>query len=136
MKPNLSDLAIATSATVVPIISQYIIKYTTLLYWIAHEFWKDIDDDLDPIQRLLWKVWAKFLYMTPEWIDRIGALVWMAFCKVPKGVWKSMPFTFLTVAQTSVALPYALNRVEDFFRRVARSDVGKHEERRGKLKDI
>mmetsp|Transcript_39190 Transcript_39190/g.71784 ORF Transcript_39190/g.71784 Transcript_39190/m.71784 type:complete len:475 (-) Transcript_39190:117-1541(-) len=121
---------------IVPVISQYIIKFTILLYWIAHEFWKDIDDDLDPIQRLLWKIWAKFLYMTPAWIDRIGALVWMAFCKVPKGVWKSMPFTFLTVAQTSVALPYALNRVEDFFRRVAHSDVGKHEERRGKLKDI
>ena len=121
---------------VVPVISQCIIKYTTVLYWIAHEYWKDIDDDLDPIQLLLSKIWAKFLYMTPEWIDRIGALEWMALCKVPKAVWKSMPFTFLTLALTSVVLPCALNRVEGFFRRVARSDVGKHEERRGKLKDI
>jgi len=108
---------------IVPVISQCIIKYTTVLYWIAHEYWKDIDDDLDPIQLLLSKIWAKFLYMTPEWIDRIGALEWMALCKVPKAVWKSMPFTFLTLALTSVVLPCALNRVEGFFRRVARSDV-------------
>ena len=106
-----------------PVISQYIIKF----YWLAHESWKDIDDELDPIQRQLWKIWGFFLIITPRWIDRIGALAWSGVNKVPSGVWKSIPFTFLTLAQTSVALPYVLNHVEDFFRRVAHSDVGKQQ---------
>mmetsp|Transcript_13738 Transcript_13738/g.29905 ORF Transcript_13738/g.29905 Transcript_13738/m.29905 type:complete len:152 (+) Transcript_13738:81-536(+) len=120
---------------IVPIITQYIIKYTSLLYWISHEFWKDIDDDLDPLQRLLWKLWALFLYLTPQAMDNVGALVWIAFSKVPKGFLKSMPFTMLTLAQTSIALPYALNRVEDFFMRAAHGNAERNEERRGKLKD-
>lgn len=66
----------------------------------------------------------------------MGGSIYVAFGRVPKGVWKSMPFTMLTLAQTSIALPYALNRVEDFFRRVAHSDVGKKdEESRGKMKE-
>ena len=47
---------------------------------------------------------------------------------VPMGVWKSLPLTMLTLVQTSIALPYALTRVEDYFRRVAHTrttnDVG------------
>jgi len=120
---------------IVPLVTQYIIKYSTLLYWISHEFWKDIDDNLDPIQRLLWKIWAIFLYFTPRAIDNMGSLVVMAFGKVPKGVLKSMPYTILTLGQTSIALPYALNRVEDFFRRAALSDVGIKGEGRGRVKE-
>lgn len=120
---------------IVPAITQYIINYTNTFYWISHEFWKDVDDDLDPLQRLLWKLWALFLYLTPQALDNVGALVLVAFSKVPKGVLKSMPFTILTLAQTSIALPYALNRVEGFFRRVAQSDVGRSEEGRGKVKE-
>lgn len=104
---------------IVPVVTQYIIKYTLLLCWIAHEFWKDIDDDLDPIQRLLWKVWDLFLYITPRQLDRSGELICILFAKIPGGVWKTMPYTIITVAQTSVVLPLALNRVENFFRRVA-----------------
>ena len=103
-----------------PVISQYIIKYTTLFLWIAHEFWKDIDDDLDPLQRLLWKLWDLFLFFTPHFLDSTGEIIYVTLSKVP---WKSMPLTLLTVAQTSIALPYALNRVEDFFRWAAQSDV-------------
>jgi len=126
---------------IVPIISQYIIKYTTLLYFIAHEFWKDIDDELDPLQRFLWNLWGAFtLHVMPSWLDRVLACIATAFQKVPKGIWKSMPYTFLTLAQTSVALPYALNKVEEFFRRVAHKDVvGKkmeeEDKRSGRLKE-
>jgi len=121
---------------IVPVITQYIVTYTTSLYWVLHEFWKDIDDELDPIERLLLKLWTAFLVVTPHWMDEIGAFVWWGVDKIPKGVWKSMPFTFLTLAQTSVALPYVLNHVEDFFRQAAHSDVGKpHDKQRGKLKE-
>mmetsp|Transcript_35285 Transcript_35285/g.85094 ORF Transcript_35285/g.85094 Transcript_35285/m.85094 type:complete len:506 (+) Transcript_35285:116-1633(+) len=110
---------------IVPVISQYIINYAKLVYWIAHEFWKDIDDDLDPLQRLLWKLWSLFLYLVPFRLEEITTGVRAAlFDKVPSGVWKSAPFTILTLAQTSVALPYALNRVEDFFWRAAVSRTG------------
>ena len=135
MKQNILYLTVIYSATVVPVISQYIIKYTTLLHWIVHEFGKDVDDELDPIQQLLWKTWALFLCITPHWMDRVGALVWLGASTVPKGMWESMPFTILILAQTSVALPFALNWMEDFFRRVAHSDVGKrHKNKRGKMK--
>ena len=133
-------LLYAHTNIVVPVISQYIIKYTTLFFWIAHEFWKDIDDDLDPLQRLLWKSWDLFLYFTPQFLDSTGEFICVTFSKVPKGVWKSMPFTMLTVAQTSIALPYALNRVEDFFRWAAHSDVSTNNDESGKkgnkLKEI
>ena len=56
----------------------------------------------------------------PEALDEVGAVGWLIFCKIP---WKSMPPLMLTVAQTSVALPWALNHVEDFFRRAAHSIV-------------
>eukprot|EP01082_Thalassiosira_pseudonana_P006783 g15042.t1 g15042 contig21:430537-432225(+) len=104
---------------IVPVISQYIIQYTQLSFHIAHEFWKDIDDNLDPIQRLLWKLWLLFLQFTPDWLDRIGCTCWTILSMVPLGVWKSLPLTMLTLVQTSIALPYALTRVEDYFRRVA-----------------
>jgi len=120
---------------IVPVISQYIIRYSILFYTIAHEFWKDIDDELDPIQRLLWKLWALFLRITPTQLDRIVAFAWHALCKVPNSIWKSMPFTMLTVAQTSIALPYALTHVEGFFRRAAHSDKMVMKERGTKLKD-
>ena len=72
-------------------------------------------------------------------MDRVGGAIWAAFGKVPKGVCKSMPFTMLTLAQTSIALPYALNRVEDFFRRAAHgSDVAAQKRERimeSKLKE-
>lgn len=118
-------------------ISQYIIKYTTIFVWAAHEFWRDIDDDLDPLQRLLWKLWELFLYLTPQFLDSTGEFIYVTFNKIPKSIWKSMPFTILTVAQTSIVLPYALNRVEGFFRWAAHSDVKKktNDYGRGRLKE-
>jgi hypothetical protein len=93
----------------VPVTTKHIIKYTTLFLFALREFWKDIDDDLDPLQRLLWKLWESWLYYSPEALDQ------------------SMPPVMLTVAQTSVALPWALNHVEDFFRRAAHGLVsGEH----------
>jgi hypothetical protein len=108
----------------VPVTTKHIIKYTTLFLFALREFWKDIDDDLDPLQRLLWKLWESWLYYSPEALDQVGAICWLIFCKIP---WKSMPPVMLTVAQTSVALPWALNHVEDFFRRAAHGLVsGEH----------
>ena len=104
----------------VPITTKYILQFTTLFLVVVHEFWKDIDDDLDPLQRLLWKLWAIWLHYSPEALDQVGAICWLVFCKIP---WKSMPPVLLTLAQTSVALPWALNHVEDFFRRAAYSLV-------------
>jgi len=126
---------------IVPIISQYIIKYTTQIYTIAHEFWKDIDDELDPLQRFLWKVWDYLIahvtptlrkvwdyviaHVTPASMHTMGGMVWVGFSKVPKGIWKSLPYTMLTLVQTSIALPWALNNVEHFFRKVAHGHVGR-----------
>ena len=104
----------------VPITTKYILQFTTLFLLVVHEFWKDIDDDLDPLQRLLWKLWAIWLDYSPEALDQVGSFCWLIFCKIP---WKSMPPVLLTLAQTSVALPWALNHVEDFFRRAAYSLV-------------
>ena len=104
----------------VPITTKHVIKYTTLFFHAMHEFWKDIDDDLDPVQRLLWKLWESWLYYSPEALDQVGAICWLVFNKIP---WMSMPPIMLTVAQTSVALPWVLTHVEDFFRRAAHSLV-------------
>jgi len=104
----------------VPLTTKYILQYTTLFLLAVHEIWKDIDDDLDPLQRLLWNLWESWLYYSPVALDEVGAVCWLVFCKIP---WKSMPPIMLTVAQTSVALPWALNHVEDFFRRAAHSLV-------------
>jgi hypothetical protein len=106
----------------VPMTTKHIIRYTTLFLYALHEFWKDIDDELDPLQRLLWKLWESWLVYSPEALDQVGAIGWWVVCKIP---WKSMPPVMLTVAQTSVALPWALNHVEDFFRRAAHVLVGR-----------
>ena len=105
---------------IVPVTTKYILNYATLFLFAVHNFWKDIDDDLDPLQRLLWKVWDIFLYYSPEKLDQVGLIAWMIISKIP---WKSMPPIILTVGQVSVALPYVLNHVEDFFRRAAHSIV-------------
>ena len=55
----------------------------------------------------------------------MGAWVLFAYSNIPKGVFKRMPYIVLTIAQTSIALPYALNHVEDFFRRAAHGDRGR-----------
>eukprot|EP00984_Skeletonema_dohrnii_P014483 scaffold6088_cov140-Skeletonema_dohrnii-CCMP3373.AAC.21 len=104
----------------VPVTTKYILQNTTLFFLAMHEFWKDVDDDLDPVQRLLWKLWESWLYYSPEALEQVGAICWLVLCKIP---WKSMPPVILTVAQTSVALPCVLNHVEDFFRRAAHSLV-------------
>ncbi|KAL3779509.1 hypothetical protein HJC23_011145 [Cyclotella cryptica] len=110
---------------IVPILSQYIIKYTNLAFWIAHEFWKDIDDELDPIQRLLYKLWLCFLTITPNWLDSVGRSFARLLCMVPWETWESLPKMILTSLLVFVAVPYALNHVEDFFRRAAHeSDAG------------
>mmetsp|Transcript_8015 Transcript_8015/g.14876 ORF Transcript_8015/g.14876 Transcript_8015/m.14876 type:complete len:534 (-) Transcript_8015:337-1938(-) len=109
---------------IVPLVSQYVIHYSKIIYSISHDFWKNIDDDIDPLQRLFYKLWSYFLHLTPEWMDDIGRSLWNAADKIPKGIWKSMPMTILTVGQTSVLLPFALSRVEEFFRGLAYGNVG------------
>lgn len=126
-----SPLTVARSATVVPVISQYLLQYLAALHRLAHDFWKDIDDELDPLERLLERCWASFLVLTPEWADAAGALVRACLGRVPRKAWTGALFTLLTLAQTSVALPFVLRRVEDFFRRAAHSDAGRqHAQRR------
>lgn len=98
-----------------------------MMYWAVMEVWKDIDEELDPLHRLLLKLWALFLWYTPWWMDRMGESAWSVLCKVPVGVWKSMPYTILTLAQTSIALPYVLRHVEDFFRKTALKTGRLHE---------
>lgn len=108
----------------VPLISTCVIKYTVMLYSMLHESTKNSHDNLDPMQRLLCKLWAAFLYATPQSIDKINGLAWNA---VPKEILKHMPFTILTFAQTSIALPYLLDIVEDFFMQEAEIKVVKYE---------
>jgi hypothetical protein len=107
------------TTTVVPILAQYIIKYTNLAMWISHEFWKDLDDELDPIQRLLYKLWLYLLTLTPEWIDSIGRGLLKLLNIVPWETWEGLPKMILNSVLVFVAVPYALNHVEDFFRRRA-----------------
>merc|ERR1719491_30783 len=47
--------------SIVPIISKFIVKYANVLARRAHETYKDLDDDLDPLQRLLHQLWGPFL---------------------------------------------------------------------------
>ena len=107
-----------------PVISQHVVRRATALAWMAHEAYRDIDDDLDPLQRLLWSLWLLFLSHTPDWMDQVGSTVYGGLCKVP---YRSMALTALTVAQTSIALPVALNKVEDLARYAARSETTKEQ---------
>lgn len=119
---------------ILPIISKYITKYAVILPRVAHELWEDIDYYLDPLQRLLWKLRAKFLHLIPRWVDgRMGGLAQMALGRIPDGVWDNLPQMLLTLVQTYIALPYVLNRVEDFFRRLARDDKGQTVGRKGNI---
>mmetsp|Transcript_17075 Transcript_17075/g.30859 ORF Transcript_17075/g.30859 Transcript_17075/m.30859 type:complete len:92 (-) Transcript_17075:353-628(-) len=90
-----------------------------------------MDDELDPLQRFLWNIWDYFILhivpVTPTSMNNMGGMVWVGFSKVPKGVWKSLPYTMLTLVQTSIALPWALNYVEHFFRGLAHGHVGRYE---------
>ncbi len=111
--------------TVVPVISQYIISYATaLLHWAERELSMDADDDDDysivgAMKRLVWMAWALSLSRMPRWMDGMGRLAAAAIGRIPSGI----PLTVATVAQTSIALPYALGRVEDFFMWAASSKV-------------
>jgi hypothetical protein len=116
---------------VVPVLSQYIMEYTTLAFWIAHEFWKDIDDDLDPVQRFLYNIWLYILTKTPDWLDDIGRTFVKLLQMVPWETWEGMPRLILNSLLVFVAVPYALNRVEDFFKKVAH----KHDESEKVKKD-
>lgn len=104
---------------IVPVISKYVIDCSIIVYGMMHDFYVDVDDDLNPIQNLLWNFWFLFLWLTPEGMDRVGAFIYWSLCQIPKGVWRSVPFTVLTLAQTSIALPWALEHVEGFFKEVA-----------------
>ncbi|KAL7482790.1 hypothetical protein ACHAW6_012359 [Cyclotella cf. meneghiniana] len=110
---------------IVPILSKYTIKYTNLTFWIAHEFWKDIDDELDPIQRLFYKLWLYILTLTPNWLDSIGRSFVSLLCMVPWETWKGLPQMILTSILVFVVVPYALNNVEDFFRKAAHESDAK-----------
>jgi len=46
---------------------------------------------------------------------------------IPYGIWRGVLLTIVTVAQTSIALPYALGWVEDFLVWAPRGKPNKHE---------
>ncbi|KAL3783810.1 hypothetical protein ACHAW5_003206 [Stephanodiscus triporus] len=101
---------------VVPVVSQFIIEYATaLLSWMAREFSKDVDDDSYSMQSLLWRAWRLFLSCVSRWTDGMEGAIATATDMIPSSVWRGMPLTMATAAQTSIALPYILGRVEDFF---------------------
>lgn len=98
-------------------ISQYVIGHSAaVLHWTRRELSTDVDDD-DPLvvgatKRLIWMAWALILSHIPRWMVRTGGYASVAMGMIPSG----MPLTIATVAQTSVAVPYALGRVEEFFK--------------------
>jgi hypothetical protein len=94
-------------------------EYVGLVIWISHEFWKDIDDELDPVQRFLYKIWLYILTITPDWLDNIGRSFVQLLQMVPWESWEGMPRLILNSLLVFVVVPFALNHVEDFFRRIA-----------------
>lgn len=114
--------------TVVPLIAHQIIEYSVLFYARVHDFLKDADDELDPMQRMLGELWALCVRVTPAPVAEFAC---NAFSKVPERVWNGMPFTVVTLVLTAIALPYALKHMENLFRREARRDERKYKIERG-----
>ena len=110
-----------------PIISGHILDYLTFAIEIAHEFWKDVDDGLDPIQAFFYKVWLSFLTVTPDWMDNIIGSAVVLFNKVPWETWESVPRILVNSILALIAVPFALNQVEQFYKRAAHKNevVGK-----------
>ena len=111
------------TVTVVPFFTQYIIKYITLLYFTSIEFWKDKSEYLDLLHHLFWKVWS--LLLSFAFVERVVQSVSTISNMIPSGIWKALPFTILTLGQTSVLLPWALFHVENIFRRAAHRNAAK-----------
>ena len=100
----------------VPMTTNYIMQYATFILVALFDFSKDIAGGVDPIQGLLWEAWEMFTYLSPAALVEVLMLVWFILSKIP---WKSIPPVMLTLTQTSIALPWLLNHVENFFRRAA-----------------
>ena len=92
---------------VVPVVSQCIIECGTAMQ-----------------RSVLW-AYEFFLSCMPRWMDGAGGAA--AIGRIPNGVWRAVPLTIITVAQTSIALPFALGRFEDFLVRATRGKPNKHE---------
>lgn len=122
--PLTSCIFIFHTKTVVPVITQYIIKYTTLLYLTSPEFWKGKTEYfLDPLQSIFWKVWTFLLSFVL--VERVVESLYMIGAMIPSGIWEALPFTILTLGQTSILLPWVLYHIENIFRRAAQSSAAK-----------
>ena len=87
--------------------------------WIAHEFWKDIDDELDPLQRLFYNIWLYLLSLTPGFLHGVGHYFVKLLQLVPWETWAGLPRLILNSLLVFVVVPMALNYVEDHFKKVA-----------------
>ena len=88
--------------------------------WTAHEFWKDIDDELDPLQRLLYNIWLSLLSLTPALLYDIGQyFVKKLLQLVPWETWAGLPQLILNWLLWFVVVPMGLNYVEDHFKKMA-----------------
>ena len=124
-----------THPTVVPIFSQYIIKFITFVYLTSPDFWKDMSAHImDPVKHVFWLVWPLLTSFTPPWlVVRVVGILTTVGKMIPSGMWQTIPFTILTIGQTSILLPWALNHVEQFFRWAANNNAAKekYEKQRG-----
>jgi len=98
-------------------LSEYIIEHITLLASIAHEIWRNIYDALDPIQQPLYKLWLCILRISPDWFDSAGITLIKSLQMVLWASWEGMPRLILNSILTFVVVPYALNHIEDLFRK-------------------
>lgn len=67
----------------------------------------------------MYKIWLYILSKTPDWLDNIGILFVTLLQMVPWETWEGIPRLILNSLLVFVAVPYALNRVEDFFKKIA-----------------
>lgn len=93
---------------IVPITSQYIIKHATSLFYCGM------------VQGLLGRVGG---VLHSFGLGGVGGLMAKAIAKVPMNIWQSMQLTGVTVAQTSVVLPWSLGWVEEFFKGEAKKKL-------------
>ncbi len=106
---------------VVPIITQYILKSITLLYFSSSLLWKDRSEYLDPLQHHFRQVCSLLASFTL--VERVVESLYSIGQMIPSGIWKTLPFTILTLGQTSILLPWVLHHVENVFRRAAQSNA-------------
>jgi hypothetical protein len=103
-------LSMSITLLVVPLTTSYIVKSHIGMYYSAMG------------QRVVGHVWGMLhAFGLGSSLKLVGG--WLA--KIPVTVWKSVHMTSVTVAQTSVALPWTMGKVEDYFKGAAVNDTKK-----------